>query len=117
MANPSAGEDTKERRRFPRVAYGAWVEELSEEGTLRFYLSRNLSLGGVLLEAVDPPPPAVGSHVRLRLVIENENRTPTLEGTVVRHAAEAQGKTLFGVEFIALDPEREAYLRELVDAK
>jgi hypothetical protein len=105
--------EMEERRQHPRVAYGAWIEELSQQGSLRFYLSRDLSLGGMLLSA--PKPPAVGSRLRLRLIVENEKRTMTLQGEVVRHAGVEGDEQLFAVRFVKMDPERIAFLQDLLE--
>ena len=53
-----------ERRKHRRVPYGAWVEDLTREGRIQFFLSKDLSLGGLLLLAEctrtqeQGPPPA-----------------------------------------------------------
>jgi hypothetical protein len=98
-----------DRRNHVRVPYGAWVED-ETEGGLTFYLSQNLSLGGVLLRASGNPP-SVGHKVRLRLVVENESRVMSVQGEVVRHTG-LDGE--FAVRFVNLDNPRTAFLRELV---
>ncbi|MCC6749178.1 MAG: PilZ domain-containing protein [Deltaproteobacteria bacterium] len=101
-----------DRRKFARVPYGAWIEnEVADEG-LRFYLAQNLSAGGLLLKAQDSTPPAVGSRVRLRLVVENEARVMSVQGEVVRHGAEGSGD--FAVRFTNLDPARTTFLQDLI---
>lgn len=98
-----------ERRQFLRVPYGAWVED-ETEGGLTFYLSQNLSLGGILLRSAGSPP-SVGHKVRLRLVVENESRIMSVQGEVVRHTG-LEGE--FAVRFVNLDGPRMTFLRELV---
>jgi hypothetical protein len=98
-----------DRRIHLRVPYGAWVED-ETEGGLTFYLARNLSLGGILLQA-NADPPAVGHKVRLRLVVENESRIMSVQGEVVRHTG-MDGE--FAVRFVNLDNARLSFLRELV---
>ncbi|MBK8480588.1 MAG: PilZ domain-containing protein [Proteobacteria bacterium] len=102
--------DAIERRRHPRLTYGAWVED-ELQGGLGFYVAVNLSLGGLLLRSKDPPPP-VGHRVRLRLVIENETRVMSVYGEVVRHVGGAAGE--FAVRFVNLDPVRREFLDDLV---
>ncbi|MBW2732243.1 MAG: PilZ domain-containing protein [Deltaproteobacteria bacterium] len=98
-----------ERRLSLRVPYGAWVED-ETEGGLTFFLSQNLSLGGILLRSASAPP-AVGHKVRLRLVVENESRIMSVQGEVLRHTSE-DGE--FAVRFVNLDGPRMTFLRELV---
>jgi c-di-GMP-binding flagellar brake protein YcgR len=95
-----------------RVPYGAWLEDVSESGQIKFYLTKNLSRGGLLLEAKSPPP--IGRHVRLRLVVENEKKTITFTGRVVRHDVTDSGEQLFAVQFGELDEEVTRFLDELV---
>lgn len=102
-----------ERRQHVRVPYGAWIEDLSRTGGLRFYLTRDLSLGGMLLQAEEPPP--IGAKVRLRLVVENESRAISMEGSVVRHGTDAGGTRLFAVQFTNVDPVHMGYLQELIE--
>jgi c-di-GMP-binding flagellar brake protein YcgR len=103
----------EDRRQHPRVAYGAWIEEMSQEGSLRFYLSQDLSLGGVLLASEEPPE--VGTKLRLRLIVENEQRTMTLQGEVVRHAGGEEQERLFAVRFIEMDQDRIGFLQDLLE--
>ena len=98
-----------ERRNYVRVPYGAWVED-ETEGGLTFYLARNLSLGGILLQS-NAAPPSMGHKVRLRLVVENESRIMSVQGEVVRHTG-LDGE--FAVRFVNLDNARLTFLRELV---
>ena len=99
-----------ERRKHPRVAYGAWVED-ETEGGLNFFLARNISLGGILLRARETRPP-IGHEVSLRLVIENERRVMSVHGKVVRHDHEAEQE--FAVEFANLDSEGTTFIEDLV---
>lgn len=99
-----------DRRQFPRLPYGAWVED-ELQGGLGFYLAVNLSLGGLLLRGKEAPPP-VGHKVRLRLVIENETRVMSVYGEVVRRAGGAEGE--FAVRFVNLDAVRREFLDDLV---
>lgn len=101
-----------ERRQFPRVTYGAWVEDKTQEGGLRFYLAKDLSMGGILLQAGEPPQ--IGSHVVLKLIVENEPRTVSLEGEVIRHMQTGSGAAEFAVRFINLDDTRRTFLEELI---
>jgi c-di-GMP-binding flagellar brake protein YcgR len=103
----------EDRRQYPRIAYGAWIEEMSQEGSLRFYLSKDLSLGGMLLASEEPPD--VGSQLRLRLIVENEQRTMTLHGKVVRHAGGTEKERLFAVRFIEMDEDRIGFLQDLLE--
>lgn len=101
-----------ERRQYPRVPYGAWVEDQGQEGGLQFYVAENLSIGGLLLKTRSAPPP-LGHNLRLRLVIENETRVMTVEGQVVRHV-NSDDEERFAVRFVNMDPMRQAFVRELV---
>jgi hypothetical protein len=101
-----------ERREHKRVPYGAWVEDLSQTGSLGFYLARDLSLGGILLQSIAPP--TIGCTVRLRLVVENEPEVMTVDGKVVRHAVDEGGRVLFAVQFLELDPPQFDFLNALV---
>lgn len=101
------------RRRHPRVPYGAWIENLTKEGTIQFFLAKNLSIGGLLLAAEVPPD--VGHRLHLRLVVENETKVVSVEGTVVRHSPQPDGMTSFAVVFDKLDDTRQSFLQELVD--
>lgn len=103
-----------DRRLYPRVPYGAYVEDISHEGNLGFYLSRNLSQGGLLLQTDEGSTPPVGSQVRLRLIVENEVRPLTVNGQVVRQSPNPGGGVLFAVKFEGLDRSTVNYLRELV---
>jgi c-di-GMP-binding flagellar brake protein YcgR len=103
----------RDRRKHPRVPYGAWVEQMSEDSALRFFLAKNLSLGGMLLQA-DKSPPALGTKLRLRLVIENEKQTMTIAGEVIRHTQAVAGSQLFAVKFFDTTPEQDLFLTELI---
>jgi len=105
---------SQDRRQYPRVPYGAWVEDLSTSGSLRFYLTRNLSIGGLLLSNPSGEAPPVGSRVRLRLIIENEQRIVTLDGQVVRHGHDQSGQVLFAVQFLPMDQARSEFLQGLI---
>ena len=100
-----------DRRRHPRVPYGAWVEDETAEHGLKFYLAQNLSIGGLMLKSPDVEPP-VGHRLRLRLVIENESRVMSVQGEVIRHIPNSDGG--FAVRFTNLDPVRQAFLSDLV---
>lgn len=99
-----------ERRKHPRVPYGAWVEDTTEGG-LGFYLALNMSLGGLMLRTTGEAPP-LGNKVRLRLVIENERRVMAVDGEVVRHAPGGPGD--FAVRFVDLDAGQREFLRALI---
>ena len=98
-----------DRRQYPRVPYGAWVENEDGRG-LSFYLAENLSIGGMLLKAGDQPVPDLGNRLRLRLVVENESRVMSVQGEVVRHGEQGG----FAIRFTNLDPVRESFLSDLV---
>ncbi len=102
-----------ERRKFPRVPYGAWIEDLTREGSIQFFLAKDLSLGGLLLTTTETPP-EVGHRVHLRLVVENESRVMAVDGQVIRHAPAENGVTAFAVRFVNLDPPRQTFLEELL---
>jgi hypothetical protein len=101
-----------ERRKHPRVPYGAWIEDQSRDGGIEFYLARDLSLGGLLLLATTPP--SIGSRLHLRLVVENEKRVIAVDGEVIRHCPAEDGRMSFAVRFINLDLARRAFLEELL---
>ena len=104
-----------ERRVYQRVPYGAWAEDLSRSGDLCFYLTRNVSRGGLLLISQTGALPAVGNRLRLRLVVENEERVLTFDGQVVRHGRDVTaGTELFAVRFLQLDPLCEEFLQQLL---
>lgn len=104
-----------ERRTDQRVPYGAWAEDLTHSGDLSFYLTRNVSRGGLLLVNPAGGLPPVGNRLRLRLVVENEERVFTVNGQVVRHGRDvATGTDLFAVRFHGLDPLCEQFLQQLV---
>ena len=100
----------EERRKHPRVPYGAWVEDMTEGG-LGFHMAQNLSMGGLLLRAKGTRPP-IGHRVRLRLLIENERRVMTVEGEVIRHVSQQPGD--FAVHFDPLDDTQREFLQELI---
>jgi hypothetical protein len=102
-----------ERRRHSRVPYGAWVEDLSREGGMQFFLALNLSMGGLLLVSSTPPP--IGHKVHLRLIVENEARIMSLDGQVVRHSVKEGDMTGFAVRFIDLDDAQKSFLDELIN--
>ena len=102
-----------ERRKHPRVPYGAWVEDLTREGRIQFFLSKDLSLGGLLLIA-DAAPPPIGNRVHLRLVVENESRVMAMDGEVIRHAPSENNQVAFAIRFMNLDLARQAFLEELL---
>lgn len=102
-----------ERRKHPRVPYGAWIEDLTREGSIQFFLAKDLSLGGLLL-TTNETPPEVGHRVHLRLVVENESRVMAVDGQVIRHAPAENGATSFAVRFVNLDQPRQAFLEELL---
>jgi hypothetical protein len=102
-----------ERRESPRVPYGAWVEDLTREGSIQFFLAKDLSLGGLLLTTTETPP-EVGHRVHLRLVVEYESRVMAVDGQVIRHAAPENGVTAFAVRFVNLDPPRQTFLEDLL---
>jgi c-di-GMP-binding flagellar brake protein YcgR len=99
------------------VPYGAWVEDMTRVGSLSFYLTRNLSQGGLLLENQAGVAPPVGAQVRLRLVIENETQILTMDGHVVRHAVDPSGSNLFAVEFTRLDDGSESFIHSLIEER
>ncbi len=101
-----------DRRKFPRIPYGAWVEDLSRQGSIQFFLAKDLSMGGLLLAAAHPPD--IGHKVHLRLVVENEARVMAVDGEVVRHQAVEGGLTSFAVRFINLDPARQSFIEDLI---
>jgi c-di-GMP-binding flagellar brake protein YcgR len=102
-----------DRRKHPRIPYGAWIEDLTREGSIQFFLAKDLSLGGILLEAAAPAPD-VGHMVHLRLVVENESRVMAVDGQVVRHAPPQDGRTAFAVRFMNLDDARQAFIDEII---
>jgi c-di-GMP-binding flagellar brake protein YcgR len=102
-----------DRRKYPRIPYGAWIEDLTREGSIQFYLAKDLSLGGVLLEAATPPE--VGHMVHLRLIIENESKVMAVDGQVVRHAATEGGRTSFAVRFMNMDEPRQSFIEEVIN--
>ena len=101
-----------ERRKHKRVPYGAWVEDLTQVGTIQFYMTKDLSVGGLLLLSAEPPP--LGNKVHLRLVVENEARVMAVDGRVVRHTI-VDGSKAFAVSFINLDATRQQFLEDLVN--
>jgi hypothetical protein len=101
-----------ERRKTPRIPYGAWIEDLTKEAGIQFYLARDLSLGGLLLLAANPPE--VGHTVHLRLIVENESRVMALDGRVIRHSPAENSMISFAIRFMNLDLARQAFLEDLV---
>jgi hypothetical protein len=124
--NESIGKGSgMDRRKEPRVVYGAWVQLVSVElDKPHFFRAINLSMGGILLRAptsgwvvVDPATkhldaamPDVGRRVEIRLVIENERHVVDVSGEVVYHAGDR-----FGVRFLDLGPSQRAFIQGLVD--
>jgi len=106
-----SGQGMTERRKHKRVPYGAWVEDLTQVGTIQFYMAKDLSVGGLLLTAPEPPP--LGNKVHLRLVVENEARVMAVDGRVIRHTT-LDGTKAFAVSFINLDAARQQFLEDLV---
>ena len=102
-----------ERRQSPRVPYGAWVEDLTREGSIQFFLAKDLSLGGLLLTTTETPP-EVGHRVHLRLIVEYESRVMAVDGQVIRHAPPEDGVTAFAVRFVNLDSPRQTFLEDLL---
>ncbi len=100
-----------ERRKFKRVPYGAWVEDLTNVGTIQFFMAQDLSVGGLLLTAAEPPP--LGNKVHLRLVVENEARVMAVDGRVIRHTT-LNGAKAFAVSFVNLDDTRQQFIEDLV---
>jgi hypothetical protein len=102
-----------ERRRHPRVPYGAYVKHIGPSGKTRFCLAKDLSQGGILLQADDPPP--VGTKIRLLLVIENEKQSMFIDAEVVRHCGPNGGDPCFGAEFVDLDKQQGDFVATLVN--
>lgn len=102
-----------ERRKFPRIPYGAWVEDLTREDGIQFYLAKNLSMGGILLLAAQPP--AIGNRLHLRLVVENEPRIMSIDGKVIRHMDSDKGLKAFAVQFTDMDPPRQVFIEDLIN--
>lgn len=100
-----------ERRKSKRVPYGAWVEDLTQVGTIQFFMAKDLSVGGLLLVSEEPPP--LGNKVHLRLVVENEARVMAVDGRVIRHTT-LDGAKAFAVSFVNLDHTRKQFLEDLV---
>ncbi len=101
-----------ERRKFPRIPYGAWVEDLTKAESIHFYLAKDLSMGGLLLLA--NAPPEIGNKVHLRLIVENESRIMSVDGEVIRHAHVEKEKTAFAVCFLNLDSSQKTFLEDLI---
>ena len=101
-----------ERRKFRRIPYGAWVEDLTKAESIQFYLARDLSMGGLLLIANSPPK--IGNKVHLRLIVENESRVMSVDGEVVRYAEVEENKTAFAVRFLNLDSSQQTFLEDLI---
>ncbi len=101
-----------ERRKFPRIPYGAWVEDLTKAESIQFYLAKDLSMGGLLLLA--SAPPEIGNKVHLRLIVENEPRVMSIDGEVIRHATVDDNKMAFAVRFLNLDSDQQIFLEELI---
>ena len=85
------------RRSYPRYPLNAPVAfAIEEKAEAERAEGRDISLGGVgVLPETDESMPQVGSHVRLRIIVEGIDRLINLEGEVV-HADEQNG---FGVRF------------------
>lgn len=70
----------------------------------------DLSMGGARIESgIDVFP---GKQIRVRLVVPGEEEPLLIEEALVRWVAE----DTFGIEFIAVNPERRDDLEELIDA-
>ena len=88
------------RRNYPRYPLNAPVAFVVEDETdAERAEGRDISLGGVgVLPETDESIPQVGSHVRLRIIVEGVDSLFNLEGEVV-HADAQNG---FGVRFTNL---------------
>jgi len=101
-------DEARDRRQHARVPYGAWVT-VRHGSDKSFYLSQNLSLGGVFLRSDVLLP--IGTDVELLLVIEGQRDPIALIGNVVR-LAESEGG--FAVRFSEIGDEAAAQLLDLV---
>lgn len=75
--------------------------------------SRNISLGGMLVECRDPV--ARDSHVQLELPILPDNKSLNLRGKVVRSDEDAaRGVSLIGIQFEGMAPEQEQAIESFI---
>jgi len=109
LPRPAKPEATgSNRREYLRVPYGAWIT-LLHQGRQAFCLARDISVGGMFLQADDPPH--LGEELKLLIVIENERSPLELHGLVVRRSENEHG---FGVRFTGVDSASATRLRDLV---
>jgi hypothetical protein len=95
-----------------RTAYGAWVEE-HDASSPSFFLAHSLKRDGMKLWS-DRLIPRLGQPVQLRLLVENERRVVEIEGRIVGHERQCDGKRRFSVRFTNLDGDDRKFVEQLV---
>lgn len=81
-----------EKRRYPRVPLKCKVTSL-QSGFFQYYISTNISVGGMFLVTREPKPE--GSHVSLEFTLPPDEEKIAVTGTVVRvlMGSETPGRT------------------------
>lgn len=93
----------KDRRTNPRIAVEMWVEEITD-GAQVFRRAGNLSRGGMYLDQTIPIP--IGSLVRLRFTLPDDNQPIEIAGTIVSvNPSAALG---MGLKFTEVGPDAQS---------
>jgi hypothetical protein len=79
----SVGQNIVEQRKQQRTRAGLIVDITYPGGVLEGLKTRNISLGGVFVEAAGDPPP-VGEQVEIRFRLQSQNAVRPLQARVVR---------------------------------
>lgn len=100
-----------EKRKHPRIPIAAKVTRVGDDKK-DFYFTKDLSLGGVFLQASQEIP--VGSLINLELAIQGLKDLIRIKGKVVRVEMK-QGKIEgIGVQFVEVDKETVKHLKILL---
>jgi uncharacterized protein (TIGR02266 family) len=110
--NKVRNEAAPERRNAARLPVEMWVEDLTDGGQV-WRRAGNLSRGGIYLDQTIPMP--IGTAVKLRLTLPEDDEAITVSGTIVSIAT---SQTFgMGVKFVDVDPKTQARLDGFVERR
>ena len=104
--------DAEDRREHPRAPNKPPLEVKVTAARTVSAIARDISKGGMLLEA-EMAPPKIGSELQLKFRLPGEKERTLIRAAVVRHAPGG----LFGVKFLRLAADQLAALDRYVNAQ
>jgi uncharacterized protein (TIGR02266 family) len=89
-----------ERRNGARMPIELWVQDITDGGVV-YRRAGNISRGGLYLDQTIPLP--VGSRIKLRFALPEDQMTGTVTGQIV--SINASARLGMGVKFTQIEPE------------